>query len=247
MITAVVLARNEEKNIVDCLESISFCDEILLIDDNSSDRTVEIGRKLGARIVKRALNKDFSAQRNFALSIAKNDWILFVDADERVTKNLQKEINDFIIESKNDAAFIKRVDFIWGKQLMYGETGNVKFLRLGKRQAGEWIGRIHEEWRVTQNIGSLKNSLYHFPHQSIGDFLKEINYYTDIRAIDLHAVGMKVKWHSLILYPGGKFFANFFIKLGFLDGIYGLMFAIMMSFHSFLVRGKLWMLNQKKN
>lgn len=245
MISAVVLTKNEKKNIVDCLEGLSFCDEILVIDDNSHDRTVEIARKNGAKVMVHPLNDDFSKQRNYGLDKANGDWVLFIDADERVGNNLANEIKQKVAEGKYNAFFVKRIDTIWGKRLKHGETGSKWLLRLGRKDAGKWAGMVHEGWIIQGRVGELNNELDHYPHQSVEEFLKEVNYYTTLRANELFKKGVQVNWYDIILYPKLKFLMNFFFKLGFLDGTPGLIFALMMSFHSFLVRGKLWLLNQK--
>lgn len=246
MITAVILTKNEEKNIVDCLEKLAFCDEVLVIDDNSEDRTVEISRKMKATVYIHSLNNDFSRQRNFGLEKAKGDWVLFIDADERVSSALAQEIFQAVKENKYDGFFIKRVDTIWGKRLKFGETGSKWLLRLGKKSAGKWAGIVHEGWLIRGKVEDLSNELDHYPHQSIGEFIKEINYYTTLRAQELFTGGVKVRWYHILLFPKAKFFVNYILKFGFLDGIPGLISAAIMSFHSFLVRGKLWQLNQKK-
>jgi len=245
MVTVVVLTKNEEKNIVDCLESLSFCDEIIVVDDNSNDRTVEIAKKTGAIVIKHPLNNDFSSQRNFGLEKARNNWVLFIDADERVSDILAKEIRYKISENKYEGFYIKREDNIWRKKIKHGEAGNIWLLRLGKKGSGEWERSVHEEWKITGKTGKLISPIQHYPHQSIEVFLKEINYYTTLRALELNKSGVKVHWYDIILYPKLKFLKNFILNLGFLDGVHGLVFALMMSFHSFLVRGKLWLLNQK--
>lgn len=247
-ISAVILTKNEEKNIEECLKSLCFCDEKIVIDDNSIDKTQEIARRNGAKVFIHSLDDNFSKQRNFGMSKAKNDWVLFVDADERVPEPLMLEISGLKFEEPRYTGFyIKRKDVIWGKELEHGETGNVKLLRLAKRDSGEWIGKIHEIWDIKKNTSALKNSLIHYPHQTLDQFLKEINYYTDIRVEELYKKGKKVHWWSIILYPKLKFFINYFLKRGFLDGIPGLVFAVTMSLHSFLVRGKLWLLWKEKN
>lgn len=248
MISVVVLTKNEEKNIVDCLESLTWCDEVIVIDDQSEDRTAEISQKLGAKVYKHNLNGDFSKQRNFGLEKARGEWILFIDADERISEQLKNEIlyKTSIKNSKVSGYFLKRKDIMWGKELRHGETGNIKLLRMARKEEGEWEGKVHEEWKILGQVAELNNTIIHFPHQTVAEFLKEINFYTTIRVKELYAQGVKVHWLSIILYPKGKFLLNYFIKLGFLDGTAGLVFAILMSFHSFLVRGKLWLLWQKK-
>lgn len=248
MISAVVLTKNEEKNIVDCLELLVWCDEIVVVDDSSEDRTLEIAQKMGAKVFVHALEDDFSKQRNFGLQQAQNDWVLFVDADERVSPELAREIKYQIANRKNNdinGFYVKRVDFLWGRELKHGETGNMKLLRLARKDAGAWEGAVHEKWRIKGKVGELKNPLLHYPHQTISEFLREINFYTDLRAKELYMSDIPIYWTSIILYPKAKFIYNYFIKMGFLDGIPGFIFALFMSFHSFLVRGKLWLLWKK--
>src|SRR6266498_5238516 len=148
MISAIVLTKHQEKNKADCLDSLSWCDEIIVIDDNSEDKTVDLAKKKGVRVIIHKMNNDFATQRNFGLEKAKNEWVLFVDADERVSSALWYEIMQHTNESFNDIAgfYMKRQDTMWGKILKHGETGSIKLLRLAKRNVGEWSGRVHEVW-----------------------------------------------------------------------------------------------------
>jgi len=252
MISAVILTKNEEQNIKKCLESIKWCDEIIIVDDKSSDKTIEIAKKYKAAIYTNPLNDNFSKQRNFGLSKAKNDWILFVDSDEVISDALAFEISNIINQltdqelSKFNGFFIKRMDFIWGKELVHGESGNIKLLRLAKKGQGEWIGKVHEEWKIKGKIGILINPIIHYPHPTISEFLEEINFYTSLKAKELHSQKVKAYWWSIIFFPIGKFTLNYFLKKGFLDGAHGLVFAITMSFHSFLVRAKLRIMNKNE-
>ena len=249
MISAVILAKNEEKNIADCIKGLRWCDEILIVDDKSTDKTVDVAKKNGARVIMHSLENDFSRQRNYGLLEAKEQWVFFVDADERISESLAFEITNRIKESpiKNyDGFFIRRIDNMWGKKLLHGETGNIKLVRLVKKDSGKWEGQVHEIWKTKKTLGELKNPIFHYPHQTVNEFLKELNFYTDIRAKELYKKGIRVHWWFVIMYPKAKFFFNYILKMGFLDGIPGFVFAILMSFHSFLVRGKLWMLWQKK-
>ncbi|MGE5041742.1 MAG: glycosyltransferase family 2 protein [Candidatus Levyibacteriota bacterium] len=242
MISAVILVKNEEENIVDCLESVSFCDEILVIDDNSTDNTASLAKLHKAKVVKNSLGDNFSKQRNFALSIAKNDWVLFVDADERVSVTLAHEIKRSIEQNHADGYQILRRDKLFGKILKHGELKNKYFLRLGKKGSGLWKGSVHEKWDIAGNVLKLDHSLLHEPHKTIAEFLKEVNYYTTLRAKELHTQGIKSSFWNILFYTKGKFFITYFLKLGFLDGIPGLLLSLMMSFHSFLVRSKLYLL-----
>lgn len=248
MISAVVLTKNEEKNIVDCLESLRFCDEIIVIDDNSEDRTKDIAEKHGAKVFTRSLNNNFSEQRNYGFRFAQGEWVLFVDADERISKDLVVEIVQIVSNSDNESNgfYIKRKDILFGKKLKYGEAGNISLLRLGKKDSGIWKGKVHETWNIKGKTEKLHNSIEHYPHETITEFLKEINFYTTLRAQELYEQGKKSNFFSVIFYPKAKFLRGFIVQQGFRDGIEGLIFAILMSFHSFLVRGKLWLLWNKK-
>ena len=253
MLSVVILTKNEEKNILDCIESVLWADEIIIVDDKSEDRTIEVVKSLSNRKIKsysKALNEDFSSQRNYALSKTTKEWVLFLDADERVTNELREEINLLIISEKNkpkyNGFYIQRKDVIFGKMLKYGETGKIKLLRLARKKAGVWYGKVHEQWQVDGKVSELEHSLIHYPHQTIDEFLKEINFYTSLRAKELYQKGVKASFFDIVIYPKAKFILNYFINLGFLDGIEGFVFAIFMSFHSFLVRGKLWLLWKKE-
>jgi glycosyltransferase involved in cell wall biosynthesis len=252
-LAVIILTKNEENNILDCLECVQNLDEIIIIDDYSEDRTVELIQSASWRtkikIYKRHLDGDFSAQRNFGLSKATRDWVLFIDADERVSTSLREEIKHKTANSKNkeiNGYYIKRRDAMWGKKLRHGETGNISLLRLARKDAGKWEGKVHEVWKVKGRIEELESELAHYPHQSVKEFLDEINIYSSIRASELKKQNVKVKFFDIILYPKAKFFKNFVLKLGFLDGLPGLITALMMSFHSFLVRSKLWLLQNVK-
>ncbi len=254
MLSVVILTKNEEKNIIDCLESVSWADEILLIDDYSTDRTIEVTKNFDLNkkvtIIKKRLDNDFSSQRNFGILKAKYDWILFVDADERVTKELREEIHLVLISEKTNPAFygfyLSRKDVMWGKMIKHGEMGSIRLLRLIKKGSGKWKGKVHEQFIAEKRVEELENGLLHFPHQSISDFLTEINFYTSIRSKELFNLGVQTNILQIIFYPMAKFIMNYLVKQGIRDGTEGLILAIIMSFHSFLVRGKLWILWQKK-
>ncbi len=252
MISAVILVKNEEKNIVNCLDDLLTFDEIIIVDDYSTDKTSEILKKYEKdhpkiKIFKRKLDNDFSAQREFGISKAKNDWIFFVDADERVSKELSTEIKEIAtVNSKYDGFLIKRIDFMWGRELKHGETGSIELLRVFRKNKGSLKGKVHEVWVTEGYVEKLTNPILHYPHESISEFLGEINFYSDLRAQELYQAGKKTGFLRIIIYPKGKFFLNYILRGGFLDGTAGIVHAGMMSLHSFLVRGKLWLLWQKK-
>lgn len=246
MISAVVLTKNEEKNIKDCLENLSWCDEIIVVDDFSIDKTGEIAEKMGAVVYKRRLQGDFAAQRNFGLKKAKGDLVFFVDADERVTKALHEEILK-VLNCQIVGFYFRRKDKFLGKWLNYGEAASVRLLRLARKNVGKWQGNIHEEWQVKGITRGLSNPILHNRRITICDFLERINNYSTIRARQLFEQKQKTNIFWIIVFPTAKFLQNYFLRLGFLDGFPGFVMAFFMSFHSLLVRCKLYYLWQKRS
>jgi glycosyltransferase involved in cell wall biosynthesis len=246
MISVVVLTKNEEKNLQECLESIKWCDEILVIDDNSTDKTTEIAKKFGAKVFTHSLDNNFAQQHNFALRWVQGQWVLFVDADERVTPALRAEISNLQLPNSNyDGFYLKRQDFFGGRALKHGETAKVRLLRLGRKGKGEWKREVHEVWEIKGKVGELKNPLLHYPHQSLSDFIEHINFHSTLHAQALKKEGVKPSLFRIIFYPKAKFLQNYIFRLGFLDGTAGIIVALMMSFHSFLANAKLYFLWKK--
>lgn len=242
MLTGVVLTLNEEANLAACLDSLKFCDEIFVIDDNSTDKTLKIAKKHHATVVQHPLNNDFAAQRNFALSQVKSGWILFVDADEIVSPELVAEIKRRLLKGDSFLGyFIPRVDYLWGKRLDHGDT-KTSLLRLARRQAGEWQGKVHETWQISGTTSTLTHPLLHHPHPTITSFLRHINLYSTLRARELKDQGHKTNLFEIIFYPIGKFLYLYLYRIGLFDGTQGFISAMMMAFYSFLVRGKLYLL-----
>ncbi|HEX8965971.1 MAG TPA: glycosyltransferase family 2 protein [Patescibacteria group bacterium] len=247
MITAVILTKNEGKNIETCIKSLQWCSEVVVLDDYSVDNTVAIAKKLGAKVIKEKLHNDFSMQRNIALSFVSNEWVLFVDADEEVSRILADEIKKKILtENEINGYYIKRQDTLWNKKLHFGENKDAWLLRLGKTGKGKWKGKVHETWEIKSPVGYLENVLDHYPHQTIKEFFEEINFYTTLRSEELYNNKIKTSWLQILFYTKGKFFQNYIIKLGFFDGIRGFISAVIMAYHSYLVRAKLWLLWNKK-
>lgn len=242
MITGIVLTKNASRTISNCLESLDFCDEVLIVDDYSTDDTLSIAKKSKAKVITRAVDTDFAAQRNFALSHIKSGWALFVDADEVVTPELAKEITAKVKSESPQSYKIARVDFMWGKRLTHGETGNTKLVRLAKFDAGLWHGQVHEYW-VTQNPGLLRNAIFHYPHPTLYEFLQKINHYSTLKAQQFKSQGRSTNIFEITLGPGWRFFENYILKLGFLDGTVGFIHAGIMAFYMFLVAAKLWLLS----
>jgi glycosyltransferase involved in cell wall biosynthesis len=242
-ITAVILSHNNRQSILRALSSVKWCDEVLVIDDFSTDGTFQlIEKKRKVRVLQHHLKGDFASQRNFALANVSTSWVLFVDADEVVSEPLRQDLKKIVQNYTCDGCSITRRDFLWGREMRFGEYYDFSLVRFGRREKGKWIGRVHEEWKINGKIAWLRSPLYHYPYNSIDEFLKKINFYSDIRARELYDLGTKSSFWAILVYPLIKFIMNYLLRLGYKDGMQGLISAMVMSFYSFLVRAKLWLL-----
>lgn len=247
MLTAVILTKNNQDVIEDCIKSVKFSDDIIVIDDNSSDDTVKICSKLQGRVFAHKLNDDFSIHRNFALSKVVKGWILYLDSDERITPELQDEIIKVTsdkVDNNIQGYFIRRQDIIFAKKLHHGEFGNIKLLRLAKKGNGEWKRKVHEYWDISGDTAELSNPLIHYSHKNISELITSINTWSSLHAVANAEEGKHSSLLKIIFMPLAHFFNNFIFKFGFLDGLLGFVLAIFMSFHSFLSWSKLWMLQK---
>lgn len=252
-LSAIILTKNESANIVTCLKTISWCDEIILID-NSTDATVALAQKnllsIKLKIIK-SPNDNFAYLRNLGLKNARCPWVFFVDADHRVSKKLKSEILALLKKSPQcDAYRIKQQDVLFGRALRFGETAHIAHILLGKKTAGLWHRRVHEKWQISAKggsadrggkgeIGKLKHPLLHYPHQTLEEFLAHINRWSTLDALEFKNQGTREPSWKVIVYPLGKFLYNYFWRLGFLDGVPGFIVAYVMSLHSLSVRVKL--------
>lgn len=243
-ISAIILAKNEEKKIERAAASILFCDEVIVVDDESIDETTKKAEKAGAKVLIHPLKNGFAEQRNWAMKQAKNDWILFIDADEELSEELEKEIKKVLtLQHSNIVAYtIPRRDFFWNTEMKYGETRKTctnGIVRLMKEGHGAWTGAVHETFTATGPVGKLNSFLNHYSHDSLSSFVQDVNVYSTMMAMELAKEGKKVSPFELIIFPFGKFMYTYFILGGFLDGPAGFVYSFVMSFHSFLVRAKL--------
>jgi len=245
MLQVIILVKNEAENLQKCLPNLKFADSILVIDDYSTDNSEKVAASFGAKVTKRHLNGDFAKSRNFALTQTKADWVLFVDADEIIPPKLQSEIKKLITKNDSGGFYIRRLDFFKNQPLHHGDTGNTWLLRLQKKPFTVWEGMVHEVWTPKEKSFRLKNLFYHYPHPTIYSFLNSLNNYSDIRASELFARKISTNIFEIIIYPIGKFFNLYVIKKGILDGTVGFIHAMLMSFYSFLVRGKLYLIWRK--
>ncbi|MBP9669896.1 glycosyltransferase family 2 protein [Candidatus Woesebacteria bacterium] len=189
---------------------------------------------------------DFAEARNKELEKAKTPWVLFVDTDEIITKELEAEIEGAVRADQYNAYYIKRRDVFLGRELKHGETGKAHFIRLARKGYGKWVRPVHEEWVGQGRVGTLSHPLIHHSHPSISSFLDKINLYSTLDAEYRYKSGVKSSLWKIAVYPIAKFKLNYLLRLGFMDGVPGLIIAMMMSFHSYLTWTKLYLLWHKK-
>lgn len=238
-ITAVILTKNEEKNLPSCLKSIAWVEEIILVDDNSTDKTVEIAKEAGAKIFKRKLD-DFSAQRNFALGKVETPWVLFIDPDEEVTQELAEEIKKAVREGKFDGFRIPRKNVIFGKWIKHSGWYPDWQLHLFEKNKGRYIRRVHEQVEVQGKVGELKNFLLHKNYESISQYLEKLSHFTTLEAENQIESGYKFAWQDLIKKPLGEFLRRFFAEEGYKDGVHGLVLSLLQAFSELVVYLKVW-------
>ena len=248
MISAIILARNEEKNLEELIPSLSFCDEVIVVDNDSTDKTADVAKKMGAHLISNS-STNFSTLRNTAQKKAKHEWILFVDADERISKLLQDEILAVVnAESSHVAWYIPRIDIFWKKEVKYGELLGARLkgiLRLVKKDGGKWQGNVHEIFVPKGSTGTLKEHIIHHSHAGIADFLDTVNIFSTRRAEELYKSGTRLWALHIVAIPFAKFFYTYVLLGGFLDGARGFVYSFMMSFHSFLTRSKVYLLQNR--
>lgn len=239
-ITAVILVKNEEAFLEKCINSVNWCDEIIVIDDYSTDNSVLIAKKYGAKVFRRHLDNNFANQRNFALGLAHNSWVLFIDADEVVSLKLKSSIFSKVGSSFNNGYFVKRRNIFMGKQLHFGEWGNSYLLRLGKKGTGKWKRAVHEYWDI-KPAGKLEGLLIHNQASSISKILSKLTLYTKLHANENLKESKGAGMWKIFLFPIGKFISNFVFRKGYKDGTHGFILSVLISFHSFLSWGQIWL------
>jgi len=227
-LSACIITYNEADRIEDCLRSLSFCDELVVVDSHSTDSTRDIASSLGARVIERDW-PGYRTQKQFAVDTASSDWVLCLDADERVTPELRSEIEALRAGGFAGYAgwFVPRITEYFGRFLRHGNAYPDRLIRLFDRRHGGWIGdEIHENTRVTGPVGRLRGHLEHFSYRSLTDHHRRMARYADLMAQALYARGKRCGLLKVLVNPQWRFFRGYFVRLGFLDGWRGLVFAL---------------------
>jgi len=238
-ISATIITLNEQKNIVRAIESLRCCDEIVVVDCGSNDRTREAAEKLGARVLESQW-RGFAGQKNYAASEAAHDWILSIDADEAVSEALEAEIWQIKKSGPQfDGYTMPRLARYLGRWILHSGWYPDRKVRLYDRRKARWIGDfVHESVRVEGQIGHLKGNLLHYTCDTLSEHLRTMDRYTTLAAEEMVALGRKVRWQDLVLDPPWTFLRTYIFKAGFLDGWEGLTIAYMSAFYNFLKYSK---------
>lgn len=246
-LSAVVIARNEEANIGECLKSLSFCDEVVVVDSGSQDRTVSLANGLGARVTQRNFD-NFASQKNFALSCASFPWVLSIDADERVSGELRGEIQKAIggLFAPPAAYRMPRHNLIFGRRFRFGGNGSDAPVRLFQKERARFSGLVHETLLVDGPVGRFKGALLHASTPSAGVYLRKLNGYTGLEAECLREKGRSPRKSDFFLKPLFRFWQRFFLQLGFLDGREGFFFHLLSAYYEFVRYAKLWEISEGK-
>ncbi|MEK7517955.1 MAG: glycosyltransferase family 2 protein [Patescibacteria group bacterium] len=246
-ISAVVSVFNGERTLDDCLKSLSFADEIIVVNSSSTDRTLEIAKRHTETIFTRPNNFMLNVNKNFGFSKAKGEWILSIDADERVTKELGEEIEEQIgnwkleIGNSVNGYWIPRKNIIFGKWIKHAGWYPDHQLRLFRNGFGKFEEKhVHEMIKVTGKVEYFKNNMIHYNYNSVSQFLQKLQIYAPNEARNLIEGGYRFRWQDAIGFPAKEFISRFFARGGYKDGFHGLMLSVFMAFYHFVVFANIW-------
>jgi len=244
-ISVVINTFNEEKNIRSAIKSVDWADEILVCDMYSEDKTSEIAKKMGAKVVFHKREGFVEPARNFAISKASNEWVLVLDADEIISPDLAKRIQEIVKKTKShDFIQIPRKNIIFGKWMRAAGWWPDYQVRLFKKGQVIWSDMIHSQPETTGQGLTLppeeKYTIVHNNYQTISQFVERINRYTTVESEELIRTGYKFSWKDLIEKPVSEFLSRFFANRGFEDGLHGLVLSLLQSFSFIIVYLKVW-------
>lgn len=241
-LSIVISAFNEEKRVEDALKSAIFADEIIFVDNTSSDKTLEIAKKYTQKVFVRPNNLMLNVNKNFGFSKASGDWIFSLDADERISKDLQKEIKN-ILDKKNseNGYWIPRKNIIFGKWIEHTGWYPDNQLRLFKRGKGRFPEKhVHEMVKVDGETEKLNGHLIHYNYDNINQFLRKMEIYIESESEDLISKKYVISAIDSVRFPLKEFISRFFAREGYKDGLHGLVLSLLMAFYHLGVYIKLW-------
>lgn len=248
MISALAITYNEESNIESYIESLSFADEIIIVDSNSTDNTVTLAKKHNVTVIERVFDS-FSDQKNYAISLAKHDWIVFFDLDEKITKTLAEEIVSTLNSKPPLKAYKVKRNFIFmEKRIKYSGFQTDKVVRLFNKNFCKYNGSsVHETIVTKGKIGVLKNTLDHHSYRGFDSYNKKLSSYSKLQAEQLFNKNVRPNMYHFLFRPWYRFMHQYFLRLGILDGKEGFILAYINAFSVFKRYIQLWLMYRKIN
>jgi glycosyltransferase involved in cell wall biosynthesis len=240
-LSVTVITHNEAAHIEACLASVAWADERLVVDSWSTDDTARLAREAGARVIERDW-PGYAAQKNFAAGEAAHDWILSLDADERVTPALGQAIRDLLVGEPAAAGYrVPRVAWHLGRWIRTTDWYPDYQLRLYDRRRASWKARrVHESVSAQGPVAYLKEELQHYSFRDLSDQAARLDRYSTLAADDMHDAGRRAGVADLVLHPPAAFLRNYVLRRGFADGVPGLIISAMNAHYVFLKFAKLW-------
>ncbi len=251
-ISAFVICKNEERNIRRCLESLKWCDEIVVVDSGSTDETLTICSEYTSKIIVRPWT-GYVAQKTFALEQCSNSWVLNVDSDEEVSSELREEILEVLARNGSspraaNGYYLPRVVYYLGRWWKKGGWYPEYRLRLLRREQTSWGGEDpHERAVVSGSTAKLRSELRHFTYADIYEHVDSLNNFSTVSAQSMFERGEKSSWVKMFINPFARFFKFYVLKRGFLEGKAGLIVAMLEGYYVFLKYSKLWALGQRRS
>jgi len=241
-ISVVIITKNEAKHIRNCLGSVRWADEIIVVDSGSTDETAEIAKSMGAQVFYHKW-EGYVQQREFAIQQTSSEWILVIDADEVVTSELKKEIQSRVGKEVCNGYYINRLNHFLRHQVKHCGWYPDKILRLFRKDKVKLPAvSIHEGFIVEGEIKNLHGFLLHFSYDSLQEYFEKMNRYTSLEVQDkLKRISNRsIKWYDLIFHPFSRFIRMYFVKEGYKDGVIGLTVCIVSTIYLFVLYAKMW-------
>jgi glycosyltransferase involved in cell wall biosynthesis len=238
-LSAVLIVRNEENKLEECLKALTWTDEIVIADSGSTDKTPEIARRYTQKFFDHDFD-NFAFQKNFGIEQATGDWILSIDADEIVSPELKRSIQEVLEKDPPyDGFYLNRVNYIFGKPLRFGGQGEEKILRLFRKGKGYFVQPIHEKIVVEGKTSELTGDLLHYSTSDLEEYWEKLHVYTDFEAKLLAEKGIRPSLIDIWVKPVLRFLYFYIFKLGFLDGYEGFLHHKLSIYYFFLKYSKL--------
>lgn len=233
-LAVIILTKNEENNIVDCIRSVDFADEIIVIDSGSVDKTKQLAEDLNANFVYHAMTEGFAGQRNFALTQTDAEWVFYLDADERVTPATADKIREIVNRDEKVVYSIRRENIVFGQRMYYGAHRPDYAVRMAPRKAICWTGKVHEGIQTNYPICKMTGYLEHYTYVTWQQYFAKFNQYTTLAAEEMYTANKKITQLEVLGHTIGAFIRNYILNKGFLDGFMGLVMSLTATMYTMI-------------